>query len=235
MRLLFTFAYWHGMAGLHMHTEDTVGLLDDLTTILGQRLREFKATTCEKYPTRELKRETAKRLRQSAKAKSAAAAQPAKGKAPFVKAKTSSVKDNMKGATAIQKDEADGAQDSSRKGKSSSARKAPPRNSQVSTAASPDTTTAAPALAPTQASSSSLCPPVLSSAEAPSVQPSSTVPTETPDRKFVKFNLNTYKMHALGDYVDCIRTMGTADSVTTRAVRALLLAIDSRDTDYVLG
>ena len=55
MKLLFILAYWHGMAGLHMHTDDTLGLLDDLTTVLGQRLREFQATTCAQYKTRELK------------------------------------------------------------------------------------------------------------------------------------------------------------------------------------
>ena len=76
MKLLFTLAYWHGLAGLHMHTEETAKLLDSLTTVLGQRLREFKSTTCEKYITREFKRETEKRLQQSAKA----AAKTEKGK-----------------------------------------------------------------------------------------------------------------------------------------------------------
>lgn len=34
-----------------------------------------------------------------------------------------------------------------------------------------------------------------------------------------QFNLNTYKFHALGDYVSMIRTFGTTDSFTTQVVR----------------
>ena len=87
MQLLFTVAYWHGLAGLHMHTEDTVKLLDDLTTVLGQRLREFKATTCQRYQTRESKREAAKRVQQSARSAGRTAASGGKGKKPGAKAK----------------------------------------------------------------------------------------------------------------------------------------------------
>jgi hypothetical protein len=35
------------------------------------------------------------------------------------------------------------------------------------------------------------------------------------------FTLNTYKFHALGDYVDTIRTFGTTDSFTTELVSPL--------------
>jgi hypothetical protein len=34
-----------------------------------------------------------------------------------------------------------------------------------------------------------------------------------------QFNLNTYKFHALGDYVSMIRMFGTTDSFTTQVVR----------------
>ena len=47
-------AYWHGFGGLHMHTDATIDILDNLTTLLGQRLRDFKLTTCAAYVTREL-------------------------------------------------------------------------------------------------------------------------------------------------------------------------------------
>jgi hypothetical protein len=35
------------------------------------------------------------------------------------------------------------------------------------------------------------------------------------------FNLNTYKIHALGDYVQCIKQFGMTDSYTTQIVRVL--------------
>jgi hypothetical protein len=40
-------------------------------------------------------------------------------------------------------------------------------------------------------------------------------------RKPKTLNLNTYKFHAMGDYVDTIRTFGTTDSYTTQIVRHL--------------
>src|ERR1700753_828629 len=39
------------------------------------------------------------------------------------------------------------------------------------------------------------------------------------DRDRVRFNLTTYKLHALGDYVSTIRQRGTTDSYNTQAVR----------------
>jgi hypothetical protein len=44
------------------------------------------------------------------------------------------------------------------------------------------------------------------------VSPESTGP------KVKKFNLNTYKFHAMGDYVRTIRFFGTTDSFTTQIV-----------------
>jgi hypothetical protein len=37
-------------------------------------------------------------------------------------------------------------------------------------------------------------------------------------RRTVSFNLRTYKIHALGDYVSCIRRFGTTDSYSTEPV-----------------
>jgi septal ring factor EnvC (AmiA/AmiB activator) len=37
-------------------------------------------------------------------------------------------------------------------------------------------------------------------------------------RKPKKLNLRTYKLHALGDYVDTIRRFGTTDSYSTQSV-----------------
>jgi hypothetical protein len=38
-------------------------------------------------------------------------------------------------------------------------------------------------------------------------------------RKGKKFNMNTYKFHAMGDYVRSIRLFGTTDSFTSQIVR----------------
>lgn len=43
--------------------------------------------------------------------------------------------------------------------------------------------------------------------------------TDKPLHRKVSFNLQTYKFHALGDYVTCIRRFGTTDSYSTEAVR----------------
>jgi hypothetical protein len=42
-------------------------------------------------------------------------------------------------------------------------------------------------------------------------------------RKVKKFNLNTYKFHAMGDYLQSIRLFGTVDSFTSQIVRAFLI------------
>lgn len=50
-------------------------------------------------------------------------------------------------------------------------------------------------------------------------RPISDNPEATPGgRKTKKFNLNTYKFHAMGDYVRSIRLFGTTDSFTTQIV-----------------
>jgi hypothetical protein len=41
--------------------------------------------------------------------------------------------------------------------------------------------------------------------------------------KTKRFNMNTYKMHALGDYVKAIRMFGTTDNYTTQSVRSFLV------------
>jgi hypothetical protein len=41
--------------------------------------------------------------------------------------------------------------------------------------------------------------------------------------KVKRFNLNTYKFHAMGDYVRTIRLFGTTDSFTTQIVRKSIM------------
>lgn len=44
------------------------------------------------------------------------------------------------------------------------------------------------------------------------------VPPESTGPRAKKFNMNTYKFHAMGDYVGTIRFFGTTDSFTTQIV-----------------
>ncbi|EIW80785.1 hypothetical protein CONPUDRAFT_57037, partial [Coniophora puteana RWD-64-598 SS2] len=43
--LLFTMSYWHSLAKLRMHTESTLQVLEQVTVLLGQRLRLFASAT----------------------------------------------------------------------------------------------------------------------------------------------------------------------------------------------
>ncbi|KAH9924456.1 uncharacterized protein B0H18DRAFT_1105032 [Fomitopsis serialis] len=61
MSLLFTLAFWHALAKLRLHTEETVAIFHGVTWELGRTTREFAATTCEAYDTQELPAEEAAR------------------------------------------------------------------------------------------------------------------------------------------------------------------------------
>lgn len=115
LRLLFTFAHWHGLAKLRMHTDATLQILDIATTDLGEQLRAFQQDTCASFETLELKREAEARKRREAK-------------------------------------------------------------------------------------------------QGPMVNSSSTMSNQ---RRRKKFNLQTYKVHAMGDYVSTIKMFGTTDSYTS--------------------
>lgn len=58
-KLLFTFAEWHALAKLRMHTDATLESLDEATTDLGHHLRHFEKHTCAVFDTRELPKEEA--------------------------------------------------------------------------------------------------------------------------------------------------------------------------------
>lgn len=57
MDLLFTFAYWHSLVKLRLHTDSTLGILDHWTTVLGEECRHFSIETCQSIQTKELQRE----------------------------------------------------------------------------------------------------------------------------------------------------------------------------------
>ena len=54
LKLLFLMAHWHGLAKLCLHTDATLDVMDSVTTLLGQALRDFKMNTCSAFTTREL-------------------------------------------------------------------------------------------------------------------------------------------------------------------------------------
>ena len=71
MNLLFVFAYWHALAKLRLHTDDTLAILDDWTTVLGDECRTFASETGDTFKTTELKREYEARKRRQARASKA--------------------------------------------------------------------------------------------------------------------------------------------------------------------
>ena len=50
---------------------------------------------------------------------------------------------------------------------------------------------------------------------------------KTVTRREVNFSLNTYKLHALGDYASFVRKFGTTDSYTTQTVKENLTNSDA--------
>lgn len=71
LRLLFTMAQWHGLAKLRLHTDITIDQLEEVTTRLGQELRDFQTKICPAFQTKELPREVNARKRREAKNQSA--------------------------------------------------------------------------------------------------------------------------------------------------------------------
>lgn len=55
--LLFIATFWHGLAKLEMHNDDTIALLKAVTCQLGKGLRDFKAHVCPNYKTFETQKE----------------------------------------------------------------------------------------------------------------------------------------------------------------------------------
>jgi hypothetical protein len=50
-KLIFTFAKWHALAKLRVHTESTLEALDSETSALGLRLRIFQRWTAAEFPS----------------------------------------------------------------------------------------------------------------------------------------------------------------------------------------
>ncbi|KAF4566601.1 hypothetical protein EYR36_012032 [Pleurotus pulmonarius] len=76
-RLLYTFAEWHALAKLCLHTEDTLQSLEDATHDLGKQVCHFEAHTSTSFETKELPKEEAARARRQQKMAGKTKKQPA--------------------------------------------------------------------------------------------------------------------------------------------------------------
>lgn len=79
MTLLYRLAEWHALAKLCMHTDNTLCLMDSLTTILGRELRRFRQIVCSAYFTKDLPKEHAARERKKQRDQAKATANTASG------------------------------------------------------------------------------------------------------------------------------------------------------------
>ncbi|KIJ57944.1 hypothetical protein HYDPIDRAFT_34653 [Hydnomerulius pinastri MD-312] len=67
IKLLFLLAHWHGMAKLRMHTDETLGILENVTKALSEELRKFVTEICPAFAAKELRREAECRRRRQAR------------------------------------------------------------------------------------------------------------------------------------------------------------------------
>jgi hypothetical protein len=57
LKLLYLASYWHSLAKLRLHSETTLKVLDNVTSLLARALRYFKEVTCPCFNTVETERE----------------------------------------------------------------------------------------------------------------------------------------------------------------------------------
>ena len=67
LELLFICAHWHGLAKLHLHSDNTLDIMDDVTVKLGSQFCEFCNRICPQFQTHELPREVAAHQRHHSK------------------------------------------------------------------------------------------------------------------------------------------------------------------------
>ncbi|KAJ3531696.1 hypothetical protein NMY22_g8044 [Coprinellus aureogranulatus] len=205
--LLFTLGHWHGLAKLRMHTDLSLEVLDQWTTMLGEDARTFTEKTCSAFRTVELKREYEARKRSEARrSKNAATAQRSSAQSaagvPSEIAESSTTDDNDTPAP--------GGLKSKRTRKSGKA-------------------TVSSSSVPTPSSHQHVAASELFGSEAVQMDHTqndaalragaSDRPTGSEgsgERKARTWNLNTPKFHALGDVVAYIRRFGTTDSYSTQ-------------------
>jgi hypothetical protein len=180
--------HWHALAKLRLHTDITLNIMDEVTTLLGESLRTFQEKTCSAYDTRELSREAGARYKRQAKA-AAAQSRATPQEVPHVPGDTPVVlsSTNSNGEAEVQvaphtTDNTGSNTSATKKRKRAKKPSGTPPVGKITTAAEE----------PTQ--------------------------SDRLSRLKKPLNLNTYKNHSLGDYTNTIRRYGTTDSYSTEMV-----------------
>lgn len=200
MELLFVLAHWHALAKLRMHNDLTLAVMEQATISLGKMLRAFSQKTCSAFATKELNREYNSRIRREGKKQASA-----------IRSTTSTSSSTGQAVP----------------GSETMAQGLPPHGTNR-----PDAQAGAPFS--DYAQHGHMHEGVDgSSARATRSQPHAPTRTTTSDaepglrvgvlpkgagRRRKTLNLNTFKSHSAGDYVDTIREYGTCDSYSTEPV-----------------
>jgi hypothetical protein len=199
--LLFVLAHWHALAKLRMHNDLTLAVMEETTVTLGKKLRAFSQTTCSAFATKELNREYNSRIRREGKKQASA-----------VRTTTSSSSSTCQAAPGSEM-MAQGLPSHGTNGPDAqvdvpfSDYTQPERIHEGVDGSSTHTT-------PVQPHSSIR---TTTSNAAPGLQVGN-LPKGT-GRRQKTLNLNTFKGHSAGDYVNTIREYGTCDSYSTEPVR----------------
>ena len=74
--MLFLLCHWHGLAKLHLHTDETLDIFEKVTKDLCDCIRSFTSDTCSHFATKELAREAEARRRREAQQNTSRSSQP---------------------------------------------------------------------------------------------------------------------------------------------------------------
>jgi len=204
LHLLYILNYWHSLAKLRMHTDTTIRIFRQTTTLLGDALRYFTNETCKAFKTFETDKEYQARTRATARriakesapsASSASAPEPPSAPAPGPSSAP------VPGPSSVPVP-----------GPSSA-----PVPGLSSAPAGEPSSASAPASTLSQAgpgTSSAAVPPVQAGLSSTSTAPQSGRAGKRP--KF--FNITTPKMHFFPDYAEQIEALGTTDNLSTQLV-----------------
>lgn len=192
--MLYLLAYWQGLAKLRLHTEDTLAILDNITRSLGISLRAFKKDTCSIYKTRELPSEAASRSRREAR----------RQQKPRHPANLATIPGESN--CPITSNNPWSSNSTAQKGKGKEI---------LHGVTAPMSRNISKNIIHIWDSHHLYTPAAEIGVEVSKVEAAS---APQYSRKPRDFNLNTYKLHSLGDYTDTIRQYGSTDSYSTQLV-----------------
>ncbi|RXW14335.1 hypothetical protein EST38_g11521 [Candolleomyces aberdarensis] len=205
VNLLYVLAHWHGLAKLRLHTDVTLDILDDLTTLLGKKFRQFVARICDQVETRELPREYQARKRREAKRKGKD--RKALAKKSQDAAKTSGL------AKSTSHNTAHGSSSNARQAKAN----APPKKvAAVKKGAKCQKIAHLSQPVPDSEKQVGLGDEQAEPLSEHILADEDTMPNEASGRQLKAFTLRTYKFHALGHVAPTIRRFGTTDNYSTQ-------------------